>query len=200
MKVIITSFFLCLFFMVNAQKNEKVLAAERFQKKINKEFKDPAQSPLPEKDRKTFKGLDFFEIDTAFSVVAEFARTPFETPFAMPTTTDRKPIYVKYGELFFKLKGKEYKLNVYQNQHPKKEEYKDYLFLPFTDLTNGEESYAGGRYIDMTIPRSNRVVIDFNQAYNPYCAYSGEYSCPIPPEENDLDLAVKAGVKAYSKH
>ena len=200
MRVIITSFLLCVFFMGNAQKSEKVLSAERFQKKINKEFKDPAQSPLPEKDRKTFKGLDFFEIDTAFNVVAEFVRTPFETPFAMPTTTDRKPIYVKYGELFFKLKGKEYKLNVYQNQHPKKEEYRDYLFLPFTDLTNGEGSYAGGRYIDMTIPRSNRLVIDFNKAYNPYCAYSGEYSCPIPPEENNLNLAVKAGVKSYSKH
>lgn len=200
MKIIITSIFLCVSFFGNAQNSQSVLAAERFQKKINNEFKDPAQSPLPEKDRKTFKGLDFFEIDTTYNVVAEFVRTPFETPFAMPTTTDRKPIYVKYGELFFKLKGKEYKLNVYQNQHPKKEEYKDYLFLPFTDLTNGEESYAGGRYIDMTIPRSNRVVLDFNQAYNPYCAYSGEYSCPIPPEENNLPLAVKAGVKAYKKH
>lgn len=200
MKIIITSIFLCVSFFGNAQNSQSVLAAERFQKKMNKEFKDPAQSPLPEKDRKTFKGLDFFEIDTTYNVVAEFVRTPFETPFAMPTTTDRKPIYVKYGELFFKLKGKEYKLNVYQNQHPKKEEYKDYLFLPFTDLTNGEESYAGGRYIDMTIPRSNRVVLDFNQAYNPYCAYSGEYSCPIPPEENNLPLAVKAGVKAYKKH
>lgn len=200
MKTILTSLLLCMCFFGNAQKSEKFLAAERFQKKINREFKDPDQSPLPEKDRKTFKGLEFFKIDTSYSVVAEFVRTPFETPFAMPTTTDRKPIYVKYGELYFNLKGKEYKLNVYQNQHPKKEEYRDYLFLPFTDLTNGDGSYEGGRYIDMTIPISNKVVIDFNQAYNPYCAYSGDYSCPIPPKENDLDLAVKAGVKAYSKH
>lgn len=191
---------LCVFFFGNAQNSEKILAAERFQQKINKEFKSADESPLSEKERKAFRSLEFFAIDTTFSIVAEFVRTPFETPFAMPTTTDRKPIYVKYGELYFKLRGKEYKLNVYQNQHPKKEEYRDYLFLPFTDLTNGEGSYPGGRYIDMTIPKSNRVVIDFNQAYNPYCAYSGDYSCPIPPSENNLDVAVEAGVKAYSKH
>lgn len=200
MRIVLYVLIMGAFFFGNAQKSDVLFTAENFQKKINEEFKDPGQSPLSEKDRKEFKGLQFFEIDTAFTVVAEFVRTPFETPFAMPTTTDRKPIYVKYGELYFILKGKEYKLNVYQNQHPKKEEYKNYLFLPFTDLTNGESTYAGGRYIDMTIPKSNRVEIDFNQAYNPYCAYSGEYSCPIPPKENYLDLQVTAGVKAFEKH
>lgn len=189
----------CFSLFGNAQKSEKILSAEKFQKTINKEFKNPQESPLSAKDREDFKGLEFFAIDTAFNVVAEFVRTPYETPFKMPTSTERKPDYVKYGELYFNLKGKEHKLNVYQNLRPK-EEYKDYLFLPFTDLTNGESSYAGGRYIDMMIPASNKVVIDFNKAYNPYCAYSGNYSCPIPPSENHLELAVTAGVKAYSKH
>lgn len=199
MRFIFTLLLLCVFAFGNAQKNEKISSVEEFQKTMNRDFKSPDHSPLSEKDRKEFKQLDFFEIDTTFNVVAEFVRTPFETPFQMPTTTDRKPVYVKYGELYFDLKGKEYKLNVYQNQNPKVE-YKDYLFLPFTDLTNGEASYAGGRYIDMTIPKSNRVSIDFNKAYNPYCAYSGDYSCPIPPAENHLDLPVTAGVKAFAGH
>ena len=69
------------------------------------------------------------------------------------------------------------------------------MFLPFTDLTNGEETYEGGRYIELEIPDKNYIVIDFNKAYNPYCAYNYIYSCPIPPEENDLKIEIKAGVK-----
>lgn len=198
MKKFLTLCLLLFFGVMTAQQNQKITSALKFQKKINQDFKNPAKTPIPANERKTFKALEFFEIDTAFSVEAEFIRTPYEAPFEMPTTTERKPVYVKYGEIFFTLSGKEYKLNLYQNQQlTKKAEYKDYLFLPFTDLTNGESSYSGGRYIDMKIPKSNKVIVDFNQAYNPYCAYNGEYSCPIPPEENHMDLAVTAGVKAY---
>lgn len=182
----------------NSQNGDKNISAADFQQKLNRDFKDPEESPLPPGERKKFKSLDFFEIDTAYQVVAEFERTPFESPFEMPTTTDRKPVYVKYGILYFTLKGQELKLNVYQNLDPKKG-YEDYLFLPFTDLTNGEASYSGGRYVDMRIPNSSKVVLDFNKAYNPYCAYSGKYSCPIVPVENHLDLEIRAGVKAYRK-
>ncbi len=79
--------------------------------------------------------------------------------------------------------------------------YKDHLFLPFTDLTSGEESYGGGRYIDLETTGiiNNRLVIDFNKAYNPYCTYSDGYNCPIPPRENDLPVAIRAGEKAFAK-
>ena len=77
--------------------------------------------------------------------------------------------------------------------------FKDYLFLPFMDDTNGEQTYAGGRYIDLRIPEGNTLKIDFNKAYNPYCAYNEKYSCPIVPRENYLDVAVKAGVKVFKK-
>ncbi len=79
--------------------------------------------------------------------------------------------------------------------------YKNYLFLPFTDLTSGEESYGGGRYIDLetTDIFNNKVIIDFNKAYNPYCAYASGYNCPIPPRENDLPVAVKAGEMNFGK-
>lgn len=89
---------------------------------------------------------------------------------------------------------------MYQNlELTKSSQYKDYLFLPFTDLSNGSSSYSGGRYVDMRIPKSNRTTLDFNKTYNPYCAYNGEYSCPVPPADNHLDTMVEAGVKDYKK-
>ena len=90
---------------------------------------------------------------------------------------------------------------MYQNQDlTKKDGFDNYLFLPFLDDTNGEESYGGGRYIDLRIPKNDELVIDFNKAYNPYCAYNEKYSCPIVPRENYLALKVEAGVKVFKKH
>ena len=79
-------------------------------------------------------------------------------------------------------------------------EYEDYLFIPFNDLTNGNETYDAGRYMDLETTDENTIVIDFNKAYNPYCAYNDEFSCPIPPRENDLDVEIIAGVLAYKKN
>jgi len=190
-----------LLFIVNtsiAQKTDLITSAKEFQQELDKKYTNPEETPLEEKDLKKFEGLDFFEIDPNFIVKAEFVRTPAEAPFTMPTSTDRLPVYVKYGELYFTLKGKELKLNLYQNQELTQDpEYFDYLFLPFTDLTNGKSTYGGGRYIDFRIPESKEVMLDFNKAYNPYCAYSGKYSCPIPPKENDLEIEILAGVKAF---
>jgi uncharacterized protein (DUF1684 family) len=78
--------------------------------------------------------------------------------------------------------------------------YKNYLFLPFKDHTNGNGSYGGGRYLDMEVPKGNEVEIDFNLCYNPYCAYADIFSCPIPPDENHLEVEILAGVKAEEKH
>lgn len=184
-----------------SQGKEPIPGETEFQKEINAEYKDASASPLKDKDRKKFKGLEFFKVDSSFVVTAKFERTPDETPFEMKTTTDRLPVYVKYGIVTFNLKGNEYQLNVYQNQDlTKKDGYEDYLFLPFLDDTNGEESYGGGRYIDIKIPEGNEMVIDFNKAYNPYCAYNEKYSCPIVPRENYLELKVEAGVKVFEKH
>lgn len=191
-------------FIINtaiSQEFDLVASAKEFQQELDKEYGNPEESPLEDKDLKKFEGLDFFEIDRNFIVKAEFVRTPAEAPFTMPTSTERLPIYVKYGELYFSLQGKNFKLNVYQNQELTQDpEYFDYLFLPFTDLTNGKSSYGGGRYIDFRIPKSKEVVLDFNKAYNPYCAYSGKYSCPIPPKENNLEIEILAGVKAFDKN
>lgn len=184
-----------------AQEKQAVLGETDFQKEMNADYKDATTSPLKDKDRKVFKGLDFFKFDSIYVVTAHFRRTPNEKTFKMKTTTNRKPIYVKYGELNFDLKGKNFTLNIYQNQDLiKKEGYKDYLFLPFLDETNGLESYGGGRYIDARIPDGDTMIIDFNKAYNPYCAYNDRYSCPIVPRKNYLKTRIEAGVKAFDKH
>lgn len=184
---------------VVAQNSSKVEDIIAFQKHLNSEFANPEESPLTSEDIVKFEALEFFEIDTTFVIEAEFVRTPYESAFSMPTTTDRMPIYVKYGEAYFELEGQSFKLNIYQNQELiTKPEYVDYLFIPFTDDTNGETSYGGGRYLDLRIPTGKTITLDFNKAYNPYCAYNGEYSCPIPPSENNIAVAIEAGVKAYN--
>ncbi len=178
-------------------KSKQMQEVLKFQQEMNTQFANPEESPLEEKDRAGFKGLDFFAINLDFVFEAEFLRTPNEPPFMMKRTKDEVK-YVKYGELYFTYNGKEYMLNVYQNlKLLERGGYADYLFLPFTDLTNDVSTYGGGRYIDMKIPGEKFITLDFNQAYNPYCAYNKKYSCPIPPRENDLPIAVEAGVKAF---
>ncbi|WP_108866255.1 DUF1684 domain-containing protein [Aquimarina aquimarini] len=194
---------LFVFFIGNivAQDSTTVKRILSFQEKLNKDFTTEEISPLPSKAIKNFKTLDFFEIDTSFCIRAKFIRTPHETPFIMKTTTGREPLYVKYGEAHFVLQEKKCVLMIYENQGLKTQpEYEDYLFLPFTDLTNGKSSYNGGRFIDLKTPKDGFILIDFNTAYNPYCAYNDRYSCPIPPEENNLDIKILAGVKKYDKH
>lgn len=172
--------------------------AVKFQRDLNTEYADAKTSPLTTEDLATFKTLDFYPIDENYFVKASFVRTEDEKPFEMQTSTDRRPLYVKYGELSFKIYGKDFKLNVYRNiELSKKEEYKDYLFLPFSDLTSGKESYIGGKYIDFKVPKGDTIFIDFNTSYNPYCAYNHKYSCPKVPLENDLDIEIKAGVKKF---
>ncbi|OIP00613.1 MAG: hypothetical protein AUJ98_07185 [Bacteroidetes bacterium CG2_30_33_31] len=173
-------------------------AIKAWQDTLNSEFQDSIESPLSKKDLALFKELDFYKIDKKFCVTASFVRTPEELPFGMKTTTDRLPVYVKYGEAYFNIDGKTFKLNVYQNQELiKKEGYKDYLFIPFVDKTSGKESYKGGRYVDLRISKNESLIIDFNKAYNPYCAYNHRFSCPIPPYENTLDIEINAGVKKF---
>ncbi len=191
----------CVTLVSCAQKKQPILGETAWQKQMNADFKDASKSPLKDKDLKRFNGLEFFPVDSSFVVTAILTRTPNEAPFEMKTTTERLPLYVKYGVVSFKIKGEEFQLNIYQNLGLMKDpEYEDYLFLPFLDTTNGESSYSGGRYVETHIPNDDTLIIDFNQAYNPYCAYNSKYSCPIVPIENYLDIEILAGVKAFKKH
>lgn len=180
-------------------QNTKDVSSKDFQNNLNKEFLDSKKSPLDENDFKTFKSLDFFPIDEKFVVKARFVKSENEEEFDMKTTTERLPKYIKYGELFFEISGKSFRLNAYRNiSLSQKSGYEDYLFLPFFDLTNGNETYIGGRYIDFRIPKDfNNVIIDFNKAYNPYCAYNHKFSCPLVPLDNNLEIEIMAGVKKF---
>jgi len=176
---------------------------EEFQYRLNVEYADKKTSPLTDEDFKTFKSLDFFPIDSAYKVTATLTYVKDAPVFKMQTTTDRLPLYRTYALAKFKLKGKEFEIPIYQSQELMTDpQYSDYLFLPFKDLTNGKSSYAGGRFLDLKIPNDSAktMVIDFNRAYNPYCAYNHKYSCPIPPDANVLDIAIPAGVKAFKQH
>lgn len=166
--------------------------------RINADYRDPDHSPLLPDDRARFTELARFAPDARYRVMAAF-KPKSGKPFGMKTTTDRLPQYQAVGELRFTVAGRKERLTVFRNiDLARKPGYEDYLFVPFTDLTNGEETYGGGRYLDLRAPLGKQVELDFNRAYNPYCAYGGRYSCPIPPPENHLELRIEAGVKAFS--
>lgn len=163
----------------------------------NKEMKDSLTSPLTKEDREKFTELNFFELDDKYWVKAKFKKN-IGKEFNMATSSGQVRKYRTYGTLTFKLDGKKFTLPVYQNMslitNPI---YKNYLFLPFTDNTNGFETYETGRYIDLMIPKEKYIYIDFNMCYNPYCAYSEGYSCPIPPTKNYLNTRIEAGEKKF---
>lgn len=203
MKYRISLFILITFLLSSCaqqKENDVIKNTKDFQYKLNLQFVTKGESPLTKKDFKKFSSLNFFDINENLNVIANFKRTANEEPFEMLTTTSRLAMYVRYGIVSFTIKDKEYNLNIYKSTNNTNTEYKDHLFLPFTDLTNNIDSYAGGRFIDLDltkISKDQKIVINFNEAYNPYCAYSNRYSCPIPPKENHLDVKINAGVMKY---
>lgn len=149
------------------------------------------------------KELQFYPVDPAYRVVAKFEKAANSNWALFPTSGPVSKSHRVYGTLSFVVSGKPLRLNVYQSQDLLlSATYKNYLFLPFTDSTTGYETYGGGRYMDLSTKdiQDNAVILDFNKAYNPYCAYvTGKYNCPIPPKENALPVAIRAGEKAFGK-
>jgi len=159
-----------------------------------------ADSPLLPEKRAGFQGLSYYPVDPAFRVKANFENIVKGEEFVIQTSTEETRVYVKTGRLTFTLNGKKLTLMAYQDRSLLYAQgYGDKLFVPFADATSGRETYGGGRYLDLIRPGGNSVVIDFNLAYNPYCAYNPSYSCPIPPPENRLNVAITAGEKNFHK-
>ncbi len=140
-----------------------------------------------------FQGLNYYAPDPDYRVTAQISKVNNNTAVELITNDNVQKEYIPYGYAEFKLKGKNHKLLLFEMG----DEYKDKLFLPFADETSARETYGAGRYLDIDKPTGNTVIIDFNQAYNPYCAYVDNYSCPFPPKENILDIEIKAGEKTY---
>lgn len=150
------------------------------------------------------KHLHFFDVDPKYRVAAKFQRDQSNQWFEMPTSGSVKKVFRTYGTLIFTINDTLVKMNLYQSQGLMgSDQYKNYLFLPFTDASTGFETYESGRYVDLQTSdiKNDEVIVDFNKAYNPYCAYvSGVYNCPVPPKENHLAIAIHAGEMSYGKH
>jgi uncharacterized protein (DUF1684 family) len=149
-------------------------------------------------------GLQFYPVAPSYRVLASVERVENAPWMLLETSGPMKQTYRVFGILRFTLNDEAAQLNLYQSQDLMGvKEYSDYLFLPFTDLTSGTTTYEGGRYLDFRIGdiKNGHLLIDFNKAYNPYCAYvSGVYNCPIPPVANRLKLAIPAGEKRFTNH
>lgn len=146
--------------------------------------------------------LRFYEPDSLYRVDATVQLTPAAEPFDMPTYNGQTRPHVEYAVLSFRLNGKVQQLTLYRNLNLiRQPAYRDYLFLPFKDATSGLATYGGGRYLDFRLGdiKNGHLVIDFNKAYNPYCAYQEGYPCPIPPKKNVLSVSIEAGEKTYGK-
>lgn len=141
----------------------------------------------------TYHGLKYYDPDPGYMVTAEFIPVDVETPVVLVTSDGKAVEYFKYGYAHFELNGRANKLLILKQIISGSE----YLFIPFADSTSGDETYGGGRYLETDILSDKTLIIDFNLAYNPYCTYSADYSCPLPPVENYLAIAITAGEKDY---
>lgn len=198
---IFLSMVILFFFSCKEQKRFQNDNLTDYQNQVNNYFKDASVSPLEAKDLKNFQGLDFFGFDSSYVVYAKVKETPMSPAFKMKTTTNTPADFRIFGQLTFNLKGNFFTLNVYENlDYINIEGYENYLFLPFLDQTNGFETYGGGRYIDLYRNEKDSILIDFNKAYNPQCVYNENFSCPIVPRENNLEIKINAGVKNFLRN
>lgn len=188
-------------FSCREEKRYQDINLTEYQRQVNNYFKDASVSPLKPKDLKNFQGLDFFEFDSIYVVKAKIEETKESLPFKMKTTTDIPADVRKYADLFFQISDKEFELSVYENlEYEGVEGYENYLFLPFSDETNENETYGGGRYLDLFLNGSDSIIIDFNKAYNPKCVYDENFSCPLVPRNNFLSTRIEAGIKNFIKN
>ena len=149
------------------------------------------QSPLTPDQRRNFDGLKYFPENPALRIVTTIQEYTPKPVVTMITSTGSAREYLKYGQFTFDVNGETATLQVYQDPDD------EYFFLPFVDATAPAETYGAGRYLDLEPAAGGKFLIDFNHAYNPYCAYNPNWTCPIPPKENRLKVRIEAGEKNY---
>jgi len=181
---------------MKTNNSKEIKEIKKFQSDLNKEYLNKKETPLRGDNFENFKAHPFFPIDLKYRVTAGFVKNENPEPFDLPTSSGKSKSYQEYGKAHFTIDGKPYTLTIYQSLDlMKMEKYKDHLFLPFRDETNQKETYGGGKYMDLKIPKGNTIVLDFNQSYQPFCAYNAyDYNCPIVPVENKLPVEIRAGV------
>ena len=192
--------YLIILFLITSTAFAQKFSAEitKHRENYKADFIKDQNSTLKEND---LQNLHFFDADRNYQIKANVILLKNQQSFQMPTYDGTSKEFIRYAKVQFKLNGKDLELTLYRNiglmVNPI---YRNSLFLPFTDETTGITTYGGGRYIDLDIKdiKKNKITIDFNKAYNPYCAYSDGYRCPVPPEENDLQTSILAGEKNYT--
>jgi uncharacterized protein (DUF1684 family) len=151
-------------------------------------------SPFPAEQRSSFQGLSYFPPDPVFRVRARLVPIDGQEEIVVPTSDGSQRRYLRYAFAEFELGGHRHRLLLLQDRESR---VSNQLFLAFRDQTSGTDTYGGGRYIDLFQQQEEEITIDFNLAYNPYCVYNYDYSCPLPPDENRLTVAIRAGEKMY---
>ena len=178
-------------------EKEYIEAILNFRKQKDEFFKHHPNSPIPSEERATFKGLKYFDPDIKYRFSVKINEYDKKEKIYMLTSTGDTQLHNVFGYVEFEINGKKQRLQVYtSDRNP------DYYFVPFMDLTSGKETYGAGRYLELEHDKGNpeRFILDFNLAYNPYCAYNDAYSCPIPPKENRLQVRIEAGEKNYREY
>ncbi|MEO1713108.1 MAG: DUF1684 domain-containing protein [Bacteroidota bacterium] len=185
-------------FIPNAYDSTYTQAIQAHREAYKADFLSNPHSPLENHD---LVDLQFYSPNHKYKVQATVTLTPDTKPFDLPTYSGITKKYRQYAWVDFTIGEDQVRMAVYQNLRLQKMPgFKEYLFLPFKDLTSGEDTYGGGRYIDLKMGdiQEGTVEIDFNKSYNPYCAYSSGYNCPIPPAPNHLAIAILAGERNFT--
>jgi uncharacterized protein len=174
-----------------------------YQQKIEKarqtkdaSFRSGRDSPIPEEYRSNFRGLNYFPVNSDYRFQARLERMSVQEYIQIQTSTGSSETYLRWGWAHFQLRSQSLQLLILQSVADP-----SHLFIPFADETSARTTYGAGRYLDVEEPKgnSNKILLDFNQAYNPYCAYNEYYSCPLPPPANLLEVPIEAGEKSYEK-
>lgn len=155
-----------------------------------------SESPLADQQKRSFRGLEYFPPNPDYIVNAKLVPFQRKTTMTIPTSDNKEVTYIKYAMAEFTIDGTPQSLLLLQSEE---ENDPKALFLAFTDQTSGNETYGGGRYIDLRLNNDRRVIIDFNKAYSPFCMFNENFSCPFPPQENHLSVAIPAGEKIYKE-
>jgi uncharacterized protein (DUF1684 family) len=175
----------------------KPLLKEREEKNLS--FRGRANSPFTDEDRRSFKNLVYYEPNLDYRVKAKVEQLQQQDTLQMTMTNESTEAYLRYAIASFELEGQPQRLTLYKKVNREADEGEQ-LFVPFTDKTNGFETYGGGRYLDIPFEENAKtVVLDFNRAYSPFCAYNPDYVCPVPPQDNRLNIPIPAGEKTYEK-
>jgi uncharacterized protein len=193
-------FVVCICFYVSEAQSFYGSTVEKiFRDGRNKEMCDQKETPLKTEDYLGFKELVYFDSNPKFRVEAAFRASADEKIFNFQTSSAKVKKFAKKGTLIFRIDKIDHRLSVFQSVGlPETDEFFDLWFIPFKDLSNGKTTYGGGRYLSIWKPKDGKVILDFNMAYNPSCAFgSDRFSCPIPPKENFLRVEILAGEKKY---